>query len=194
MGSTSPPPGWGAPPPPRSRFDAAPPPPRGPSGLAVGLVALGVLCAAALWLRRPTSIATAGTTLKVVAADGRQTGDRREVGRCASGRKCLVVYVAPWCGPCRSSLAGDAALADHLRSKGIETTFVVGMDQPDRCAEMVRALGRDAVIDPDGSWAKKAGVRGVPHFLVVDAVGSVTRRQAGAPGGSPPEAAGALGL
>ncbi len=194
MGSTSPPPGWGAPQAPRSRFETGPPPPRGPSGLAVGLVAFGVLVAAALWLRRPVSLGAAGTPLSVVAADGRATGDRREVGRCTSGSRCLVVYVAPWCGPCRSSLPGDAALADHLRSKGIETTFVVGMDRPERCSEMVRSLGRDAVIDPDGSWAKKAGVRGVPHFLVVDSSGSVTRRQAGAPGGSPPEAAGALGL
>ena len=68
------------------------------------------------------------------------------------------------------------------------------MDRADSCAGMVRSLGREAVIDPDGSWARKNGVRGVPHFLVVDGSGKVKRRQAGAPGGAPEAAAGALGL
>ncbi len=194
MGSTSPPPGWGNSPPHRSRFDTAPPPPKGPSGRTVGLVALAVLAVAAFWTRTPSRVKASGGALSVVSAEGKVTGARREVGRCTSGSSCLVVYVAPWCGPCRSSLPGDAALADHLSEKGIETTFVVGMDRAERCAEMVRTLGREAVIDPDGAWAKGNGVRGVPHFLVLDAAGKVRKRQAGAPGGPPPVAAGALGL
>lgn len=191
MGSVSPPPGWpapsGAPP-----GEAAPHQALGPSGSTVALVALGILAAAALWLKAPTS-AKPGM-LKEVSAGGAFTGVTRPVGRCTTGEKCLVVYVAPWCGPCRASLPGDAALADHLRGRGVETLFVVGMDQPDRCAEMVRSLGRDAVVDPDGSWAKAMGVSGVPHFLVVDAAGKVRKRQAGAPGGGPENAARVLGL
>ena len=49
---------------------------------------------------------------------------------CTGTNGCLVVYVAPWCGPRRSSLPGDVALADHIRTKGYETAFSSGWTRP----------------------------------------------------------------
>jgi thiol-disulfide isomerase/thioredoxin len=105
-----------------------------------------------------------------------------------------VVYVAPWCGPCRSSLPGDVALADYIRTKGYETVFVVGMDKPEACLDMTRSLGRPARLDTEGKWAKAAGIRGVPHFLVTTPAGKIVKRQAGAYMAPPDQVAQFLGI
>ena len=163
----------------------------GPSGRAVlfGLFAL----AAAAWLlmRAPTKLAAG--SLPRIAADGTPAGDA-SVGQCGGAKGCLIVYVAPWCGPCQASLPGDRALADLVKDRGIETTFVVGMDAMPRCAEMARTIGREVLVDASGAWARKMSIRGVPHFLVTGPDGRVKKRQAGALLASPDVVARHLGL
>ena len=168
-----------------------PAPSMGPSG---GTVLLGMAALAAgawLVLRAPSRLSP--ITLPRLAADGTPAGDA-PAGKCAGAKGCLIVYVAPWCGPCKRSLPGDRALADLVRDRGIETTFVVGMDTLPKCAEMARSIGREVLVDASGAWAKKMNIRGVPHFLVTGPDGSVKKRQAGALMASPEEVARSLGL
>jgi hypothetical protein len=147
---------------------------------------------AALFRSRPR---LAPADLPLVGPDGPVAASTRSIDRCEGANGCLIVYVAPWCGPCKQSLPGDVALADFLkREKGVETTFVVGMDKAPACAEMVRKIGREAFVDESGAWAKKMGVRGVPHFLVTDRDGRVKKRQAGALMAPPEVVAKHLGL
>ncbi len=193
MGTQSPPPGFARRPAPPSRFDAGrPAPPMGPSGKAI-LVAL-LAFAAGAWLvaHRPRHVAAAA--LPRLGADGAPTGESAPADRCLGEKGCLIVYVAPWCGPCRESLPHDRALADLVKGRGIETTFVVGMDAMPKCQEMARSIGRDVLVDEKGTWARKMGISGVPHFLVVGTDGKVRRRQAGALLGNPQEFARRLGL
>ena len=63
-----------------------------------------------------------------------------------------------------------------------------------RCQEMARAIGREVLVDEKGTWARKMGISGVPHFLVTRADGTVVKRQAGALLGNPEEFARRLGL
>jgi hypothetical protein len=175
-----------------SRFDTGRPvPPMGPSGRTVLLVLVALLAGAWLVLRAPSRLSA--TMLPRLAADGSPAGDA-PAGTCAGAKGCLIVYVAPWCGPCRQSLPGDRALADLVKERGIETTFVVGMDAMPQCAEMARTIGREVLVDASGAWAKKMNIRGVPHFLVTGPDGSVKKRQAGALLASPEEVARHLGL
>ena len=195
MGTQSPPPGHGdhaLRPAPPSRFDSGrPAPAMGPPGRAV-LVGLAALAAAAwLLMRSPSKLAAA--TLPRLAADGTPAGDA-PAGKCAGAKGCLIVYVAPWCGPCKQSLPGDRALADFVKDRGIETTFVVGMDAMPKCAEMARTIGREVLVDASGAWAKKMSINGVPHFLVTGPDGRVKKRQAGALMASPEVVARHLGL
>jgi thiol-disulfide isomerase/thioredoxin len=194
MGSWTPPPGRTAgPAEPRSRFDAGrPAPPRGPSGGAVLVAILAFAAGAWLVAHRPRRLAA--SALPRLTAEGAATGETGSAGRCLGAKGCLVVYVAPWCGPCRQSLPHDRALADLVKERGIETTFVVGMDALPKCQEMARAIGREVLVDEKGAWAKQMGIRGVPHFLVTTADGKVVRRQAGALLGDPAEFARRLGL
>ena len=156
------------------------------------LLFAGTFAAVFFLFRSRPRLAPAG--LPLVGPDGPVAGSTRSVDRCTGENGCLVVYVAPWCGPCKQSLPGDVALADYLKGKGVETTFVVGMDKGPNCAEMVRALGREAFVDESGAWAKKMGVSGVPHFLVTDREGRVKKHQAGALQASPEVVARHLGL
>jgi len=145
-----------------------------------------------LWLRPPSRLHA--RPLASVSAAGVATGETRSPSLCSGARGCLVIYVAPWCGPCRASLPGDRELADYLSGRGVDTTFVVGMDKEAACLAMARDIGREVLIDPTGAWAKKMKVDGVPHFLVTDPDGKVTKRQAGALLAPPETVARSLGL
>lgn len=187
MGTIEPPPGF-----PTSTSNRPAPASRG--GAPPRRLALFVLAglAAFLWLRRPSYLPD--LPLPSSTADGAASDEPADRLSCGGARGCLVVYVAPWCGPCNASLPGDVALAEHLATKGWETHFVVGMDKEKACLEMARRLGRPARIDTDGRWAKAANVRGVPHFLVTTPSGKIIKRQAGAYLAPPAEAARLLGI
>jgi hypothetical protein len=163
----------------------------GPSGRTILFVLFALAAGAWLLTRTPTKV-MAGS-LPRLAADGTPAG-YAPAGSCGGAKGCLIVYVAPWCGPCKASLPGDRALADFVKSRGIETTFVVGMDAMPKCAEMARAIGREVLVDDSGAWARKMGIRGVPHFLVTGPDGRVKKRQAGALVASPDVVARRLGL
>jgi thiol-disulfide isomerase/thioredoxin len=194
MGTQTPPPGPGftARPAPPSRFDTGRPAgPTGPSGRAVLLGFVALAAVAWLLLRAPARLGA--TSLPRLAADGTPAGDA-PAGLCAGAKGCLIIYVAPWCGPCKESLPGDRALADLVKERGVETTFVVGMDAMPKCAEMARRIGREVLVDSSGAWARKMSIRGVPHFLVTGPDGRVKKRQAGALLAKPEEVARHLGL
>ncbi len=193
MGTQDPPPGRPHEPAPPSRFDAGrPAQPTGPSGTTVLLVLTAAAAAGWLFLRKPQSVVAAA--LPRLTAEGAATGETGSAERCLGAKGCLIVYVAPWCGPCKQSLPHDRALADLVKGRGIETTFVVGMDSMPKCQEMARAIGREVLVDEKGTWAKKMGISGVPHFLVTSTAGKVVKRQAGALLGPPEEFARRLGL
>lgn len=163
----------------------------GRSPWTIALLVLGVL-AAFLWFRRPSYLPA--VPLTSASAEGVSDGPSALPIRCTGSSGCLVVYVAPWCGPCRASLPGDIALADHIKGKGWETIFVVGMDDVRACLEMTKSIGRPARIDSERKWARAAGVRGVPYFLVTTPTGRIVKRQAGAYLAPPETVAQLLGI
>lgn len=188
MGTMTPPPGLpnpGGPPAAGARAST------GLSPWRIALFALAAI-AALLWFRRPSYLPD--LALASAIAEGTAAEASPSPVHCTGSAGCLVVYLAPWCGPCRSSIPGDVALADHLLPKGYETVFVVGMDKEPACLDMTRKIGRPTLLDTDGKWAKAAGVRGVPHFLVTTPTGKIVKRQAGAYLAPPDQVAQLLGI
>ena len=92
-------------------------------------------------------------------------------------RRCLAVYVAPWCPYCRAAIPLIRDLRGVLRERGMESWVIVGLDREPAVREYARSFGGDTLLDLDG--AVKAG--GVPHFYVVDDRGRLLRHVAGLP-------------
>jgi glutaredoxin len=109
---------------------------------------------------------------------------------CAA-KKCVTVYVTPWCPYCRAASGAIKALRDYLKDKGVPVRVIVGKDDEDKVREYAAEFGPDALLDPDA----KMGARGVPHFYVSSDGGAVIAEQSGASPDEPPGVtAASLGL
>lgn len=83
-------------------------------------------------------------------------------------------------------------MRSFLKSQGVETRIVIGLDSPQPVQEYARVFGPETLLDLNESMR----VSGVPHFYVSDATGRIINEVAGLPYG-PRDArglAGALGL
>lgn len=98
------------------------------------------------------------------------------LGSCPTER-CLAIYVAPWCGYCRSSTPFFKQLRPFLRQQGMESWVVIGMDQPQALSAYAREFAGDALLDLSGAIDAK----NVPHFYVVAKGGAVLKHTAGLP-------------
>ena len=94
-------------------------------------------------------------------------------------RKCLTVYVAPWCPTCRAASPLIKSLRDYLFKKHIDTRIVVGMDQPSEIRKYAEKYGPQTLLDPSGDLR----VDGVPHFTVSNARGDILADVSGIPAG-----------
>ncbi|MCX5794739.1 MAG: hypothetical protein NTY77_04515 [Elusimicrobia bacterium] len=95
-------------------------------------------------------------------------------------RKCLTVYVAPWCHYCRESTPMLIALRSYLGTRGVETRFVVGKDALAALRDYARVFGPDTLLDVHDALA----VGGVPHFFVSDDKGLILNEVSGVPAGA----------
>ena len=95
-------------------------------------------------------------------------------------RKCLTVYVAPWCHYCRESTPMLIALRDYLGKRGVETRFVVGQDAVAALRDYARVFGPDTLLDVHDALE----VEGVPHFFVSDDKGFIMKEVSGVPAGA----------
>ena len=92
-------------------------------------------------------------------------------------KRCLTVYVAPWCGFCRRSTPMFKKLKESLRWRMVTTRIVVGMDKESAVRGYAREFGGDTLLDFEGALSP----RGVPHLFLTDRTGTVIRSRAGAP-------------
>ncbi|MDD5629569.1 MAG: hypothetical protein PHU21_10930, partial [Elusimicrobia bacterium] len=107
-------------------------------------------------------------------------------------RKCLTVYLAPWCHYCRESTAMLIALRGYLAARGVETRFVVGKDALASLRDYARLFGPDTLLDVHDALE----VGGVPHFFVSDEKGLILNEVSGVPSADLPlpEIASSFGL
>ncbi|MBI4423903.1 MAG: redoxin family protein [Elusimicrobia bacterium] len=131
--------------------------------------------AAALLTAACGSTPSAGT-FQGIALKNLGEGKSVSLASCPT-RRCLTVYVAPWCGYCRRGTPLIRELRKVLQSKGMDSRVVVGMDKEPALREYARDFGPDALLDTE--QALDPG--GVPHFFVSDGQGKVMRHIAGLP-------------
>ncbi|CUU34777.1 MAG: TlpA family protein disulfide reductase [Armatimonadetes bacterium] len=96
------------------------------------------------------------------------------------GKPVLLDFWATWCGPCRRALPHTQELAKRYKDQAYVLTVNLREDP-----ETVRAFMENnnytfpVLLDRDGSVAHKYGVRGIPHFVIIDAQGKIFHNQVG---------------
>jgi thiol-disulfide isomerase/thioredoxin len=94
-------------------------------------------------------------------------------GRCSS-KKCLTVYVAPWCPACKALKPTIISMRDELEAEGVEVKVIVGNDSLKATKKYASTYPFPTLLDPDSAFYKKAKKRGVPFFMVSNSKGKVT--------------------
>ncbi|MCS7065275.1 MAG: TlpA family protein disulfide reductase, partial [Fimbriimonadales bacterium] len=91
------------------------------------------------------------------------------------GKPVFLDFWATWCGPCRRALPHTQAFSEKYKGKAHIFAVNVREDK-----EKVQAFMEQhqytfrVLMDPQGAVASNYGVRGIPHFVVIDAEGKVT--------------------
>lgn len=129
--------------------------------------------AALLVLLASTAFAAGSLDLKGLLPRS-HAGFRTNLGNCAS-KRCLTVFVAPWCGHCKHSAGMIKNLSQSLNWKGVKTRVVVTGDTTNKMEQFAQQFGFDALIDDK----KEVPGMGVPTFALSDDSGRVLKTHAG---------------
>jgi thiol-disulfide isomerase/thioredoxin len=103
---------------------------------------------------------------------------RQRFPSCAGKQHCLVVYLAPWCGACKSILPELQTLT-HRQSEsphtGVQVIVGEGRQSEDN-ERMASYFGPAALVDADRSLHASLGVRYYPTMIVLGASDQILHR------------------
>lgn len=98
------------------------------------------------------------------------------------GRIRIVTFWASWCSPCLKELPVLNAIQEKGGTDRIQVIAVNLKESRKQYRKVLRAL-RDYSIefvhDPRGSVAKKYGVEGIPHMVIIDVDGRIAHQHIG---------------
>lgn len=98
---------------------------------------------------------------------------------CDGKDRCLVVYLAPWCGACRGSKGFLQALDAFFSQQGsYGLKVVVGRDSRDSIDEFARSIPLNVYLDYERRWSQAFG-SSVPAWVWLDGEGRLLKRDAG---------------
>ncbi len=117
-------------------------------------------------------------TLKVHNQDEFSSVSGKLGGRCAT-KKCLTVYVAPWCPACKQLKPTIISLKNQLEIEGMEVKVVVGNDSQKATEKYASDYPFPTLLDADGKFFKKTKKKGVPFFLVSNSKGKIISEMTG---------------
>lgn len=121
---------------------------------------------------RPRFVETAHLT--------RTPSSAKTENECFYKRKCVAVYLAPWCPACQKTTEIVKELkADLKNSPDIEVIAVVGSDSQAKIQQMAEQIGENTYMDLDGSFGNSAGVKSLPTWLVVTPAKKIIKKHAG---------------
>ena len=86
------------------------------------------------------------------------------------GRVIYLDFWASWCAPCRQSFPWMQDLQTRYASRGL-TVIAVNLDQERAAADAFLKHfqpGFQIHFDPQGRWAERFGVKGMPTSVVID--------------------------
>lgn len=101
------------------------------------------------------------------------------VDSCQGKERCLVYFIAPWCGACHQSMGFFAALNNRLQSNPrVGFRLIVGRDSETAIRKMAMAIPFNVEMDINREASRAFG-SGVPAWIVLDQDRSIIKRGSG---------------
>jgi cytochrome c biogenesis protein CcmG, thiol:disulfide interchange protein DsbE len=99
-----------------------------------------------------------------------------------AGKVMLLDFWASWCGPCRSSLPD---LKQFVSAYGGRQLEVVSISEDESERDWQNFVAKNQMNwpqqhDPDGTTARRFGVRGLPTYILIGSNGTILERYVGA--------------
>ncbi len=140
--------------------------------LAVALTAVG---AHALFQGQGLPVGSDAPDFKLTTLDGKTV----ELSK-LRGKPVFIDFWATWCGPCRRALPHTQKLAEKY-GKDAHILAVNLKEDADTVRQFLQSNNYSFTVpmDTDGSVAAQYRVRGIPHFVLINAQGKVQFVQVG---------------
>jgi thiol-disulfide isomerase/thioredoxin len=96
------------------------------------------------------------------------------------GKPVFIDFWATWCGPCRRALPHTQKLAEKY-GKDAHILAINLKEDPDTVRQFMQSNNYTFTVpmDTNGSVAAEYRVRGIPHFVLIDARGKIQFVQIG---------------
>jgi thiol-disulfide isomerase/thioredoxin len=96
------------------------------------------------------------------------------------GKPVFIDFWATWCGPCRRALPHTQKLAEKY-GKDAHILTINLREDPETVRQFMQSHNYTftVLMDTDGSVAAQYRVRGIPHFVLIDARGKIQFVQIG---------------
>lgn len=134
----------------------------------------------------PAQAVSVGETAPVIEAPARDgTEFNLEALR---GEVVYLDFWASWCPPCRAAMPELDALHERLDERGFSVIGVNVDRSRDAALRMLNAVAVDfpIVFDPEGRWAERYALPGMPSGFLIDREGVVRYRHEGYSAGDIP--------
>ncbi len=142
------------------------------------IVALSVVLAIgafAFLQDRPSRVGSPAPNFELTTLDGKKVNMRE-----LRGKPVLLDFWATWCGPCRQALPHTEELSKKYKDDA-HVLAVNLREDPETVRAFMNQNGYTFTVpmDTEGKVGQAFGVRGIPHFVIVDARGRIAFEQIG---------------
>ncbi|WP_043769303.1 TlpA family protein disulfide reductase [Algiphilus aromaticivorans] len=134
----------------------------------------------------PVQAISVGETAPIIEAPA---GDGSEFSlEALRGEVVYLDFWASWCPPCRAAMPALDALHERLGERGFSVVGINVDRSRDAALRMLKSVPVDfpIVFDPDGHWAARYALPGMPSGFLVDREGIVRYRHEGYSAGDVP--------
>lgn len=93
-------------------------------------------------------------------------GDQSRI--CADKPGCLIVFLAPWCGSCRSDVGFVDGMVAAARDTNLAVEVVVGWSDEKQIRDFAREFKTRVFLDLEGEFRKRLSFSSVPRWFAVN--------------------------